>query len=45
MFYKLRSLLIIFFLIHFNHATFADVINQIDIKGNIRLDDNTILSY
>ena len=45
MFYKLRVLLIIFLLIHLNNVSFSDVINQIDIKGNIRLDDDTIFSY
>ena len=45
MFYKLRTLLIIFFLMHFNNVSFSNIINEIDIKGNIRLDDNTILSY
>ena len=30
---------------HFNNVSFSNIINEIDIKGNIRLDDNTILSY
>ncbi len=45
MFYKLKTLLIIFFLMHFNNVSYSNIINEIDIKGNIRLDDNTILSY
>ena len=30
---------------HFNNVSYSNIINEIDIKGNIRLDDNTILSY
>ena len=45
MFYKLRALLIIFFLMHLNNVSLSNIINKIDVQGNIRLDDNTILSY
>lgn len=45
MFYKLRTLLIIFLLITFSKFGFSQVINKIDIEGNIRLDDRTIFSY
>ena len=27
---------------HFNNVSLSNIINEIDIKGNIRLDDNTI---
>ena len=45
MFYKLRTLLIIFLLITLSKFSFSQVINKIDIEGNIRLDDRTIFSY
>ena len=45
MLYKLRILLIIFFLTLFNSVSSSKVIDEIDVKGNIRLDDETILSY
>ena len=45
MFYKLRTLLIIFLLITLSKFGFSQVINKIDIEGNIRLDDRTIFSY
>ena len=45
MFYKLRTLLIIFFLIKLSSACLSEAINKIDIEGNIRLDDRTIFSY
>ena len=45
MLYKLRTLLIIFFIYGFSNLGFSQVINKIDIEGNLRLDDNTIFSY
>ncbi len=45
MFYKLRFLLIIFLLFVLSNLSWSQLINKIDIEGNIRLDDRTIFSY
>ena len=45
MFYKLRALLIISLLFSLSNLSYSQVINKIDIEGNIRLDDRTIFSY
>ena len=41
----LKFFVIIFVFINLISLSFSEVINKIDIKGNLRLDDNTIFSY
>ena len=45
MFYKLRTLFILLIFLSLSNISSAQLINKIDIEGNIRLDDNTIFSY